>query len=271
VIETKTPEQIGKMLAAGQALADVIAELATSVAPGVSTGELDAIAERLIREKGAVPSFLGYRGFPASICASPNKVIVHGIPNREPLKEGDLLSVDVGLILNGWHADSAYTYPVGSISPKAARLIEVTKASLEAGIEQCQPGNRLTDISHAVQRVVEHAGFSVVPESLNNSIGRNLHEDPQIPNFGSPGRGPLIEPGMVFAIEPMVNAGGWRTRTLDDGWTVVTADGSLAVHVEHSIALCEDGVWVLTAPDGGRGRLGDLVAQAARTESPTQA
>ena len=246
MIERKTPEQIGKMLAAGQALADVIAELATSVAPGVSTGELDSIAERLIREKGAVPSFLGYRGFPASICASPNKVIVHGIPNREPLKEGDLLSVDVGLILNGWHADSAYTYPVGSISSKAARLIEVTKASLEAGIEQCQPGNRLTDISHAVQRVVEHAGFSVVREFVGHGIGRNLHEDPQIPNFGSPGRGPLIEPGMVFAIEPMVNAGGWRTRTLDDGWTVVTADGKLSAHFEHTVAVTPAGPLVLT-------------------------
>jgi len=225
MIETKTPEQIGKMLAAGQALADVIAELATSVAPGVSSAELDAVAERLIREKGAVPSFLGYRGFPASICASPNKVIVHGIPSREPLKEGDLLSVDVGLILDGWHADSAYTYPVGSISSKASRLIEVTKSSLEAGIEQCQPGNRLTDISHAIQRVIEHAGFSVVREFVGHGIGRNLHEDPQIPNFGSPGRGPLIEPGMVFAIEPMVNIGTHKTKVLDDGWSVMTADG----------------------------------------------
>jgi len=173
-------------------------------------------------------------------------VIVHGIPNQEPLKEGDVLSVDVGLILDGWHADSAHTYAVGTISSKATRLLDVTKASLEAGIEQCQPGNHLTDISHAVQRVVEHAGFSVVREFVGHGIGRNLHEDPQIPNFGSPGRGPLIEPGMVFAIEPMVNAGGWRTRTLDDGWTVVTADGKLSAHFEHTVAVTPAGPLVLT-------------------------
>ena len=246
MIQKKTPEQIQKMLVAGQALADVIAQLAGAVAPGVTSLELDAMAERLIRERGAVPSFLGYRGFPASICASPNKVIVHGIPSRTPLVEGDLLSVDVGLILDGWHADSAYTYPVGTISPKAARLLEVTEASLEAGIEQCQPGNRLSDVSHAVQRVVERAGFSVVREFVGHGIGRNLHEDPQIPNYGAPGKGPVIEPGMVFAIEPMVNAGGWRTRTLDDGWTVVTADGKLSAHFEHSVAVTPAGPLVLT-------------------------
>jgi methionyl aminopeptidase len=246
MIQKKTPEQIDKMLAAGQALAEVIAELATAVGPGVTPLELDTLAERLIRERGAVPSFLGYRGFPGSICASPNSVIVHGIPDATPLAEGDLLSVDVGLILDGWHADSAYTYPVGAVSKKASHLLEVTQASLEAGIEQCQPGNHLTDISHAVQRVVEHAGFSVVREFVGHGIGRNLHEDPQIPNFGPPGHGPVIEAGMVFAVEPMVNAGGWRTQTKDDGWTVVTADGSLSAHFEHTVAITPAGPLVLT-------------------------
>jgi methionyl aminopeptidase len=246
MIQKKSPEQIEKMLLAGQALADVINELKAAVAPGVTTLDLDALAERLIREKGAVPSFLGYRGFPGSICTSPNKVIVHGIPNDTPLAAGDLLSVDVGLILDGWHADSAHTYPVGPITPKAQRLLDVTQASLEAGIEMCRPGNRLTDISHAVQRVVEHEGFSVVREFVGHGIGRNLHEDPQIPNFGPAGRGPLIEAGMVFAIEPMVNAGGWRTRTLDDGWTVVTADGKLSAHFEHTVAVTPAGPLVLT-------------------------
>ncbi|HLI57345.1 MAG TPA: type I methionyl aminopeptidase [Actinomycetota bacterium] len=246
MIQKKTPDQILKMLTAGQALAEVIAELAGAVAPGMTLLDLDAMAEKLIRDRGAIPSFLGYRGFPGSICASPNKVIVHGIPDGTVLANGDVLSVDVGLILDGWHADSAHTYPVGQISAKASKLLEVTKESLDAGIAQCQPGKRLTDISHAVQRVVERAGFAVVREFVGHGIGRELHEDPQIPNFGPPGRGPLIEPGMVFAIEPMVNVGGWRTRTLDDGWTVITADGSLSAHFEHTVAITPEGPLVLT-------------------------
>lgn len=246
MIHKKTPEQIQSMLAAGQALAEVIAELGPAIVPGVTSRRLDAMAERLIRDRGGVPSFLGYRGFPGSVCASPNRVIVHGIPNDDKLAEGDLLSLDVGLILDGWHADSAHTYPVGRISSKARKLLDVTQASLDAGIEQCQPGNHLTDISHAVQRVVEKAGFSVVREFVGHGIGRNLHEDPQIPNFGPPGRGPVIEVGMVFAIEPMVNVGGWRTRTLEDDWTVVTADGSLSAHFEHSVAITPSGPLVLT-------------------------
>lgn len=246
MIKKKTPDQILKMLAAGQALAEVIAELAAEVAPGVTLLELDAMAEKLIRDRGAIPSFLGYKGFPGSICVSPNKVIVHGIPDGTVLAEGDVLSVDVGLILDGWHADSAHTYPVGEISSKARKLLDVTKESLDAGIDQCQPGKRLTDISHAVQRVVERAGFSVVREFVGHGVGRELHEDPQIPNFGPPGRGPVIEAGMVFAIEPMVNVGGWRTRTLDDGWTVITADGSLSAHFEHTVAITPEGPLVLT-------------------------
>lgn len=246
MILKKTPEQIDRMLAAGQALAQVIAELAPLVVPGVTTLELDAVAERLIRERGGVPSFLGYHGFPGSVCASPNHVIVHGIPDRTPLARGDLLSLDVGLILDGWHADSAFTYPVGTISAQAQRLLDVTQASLDAGIQQIQVGNHLSDISHAVQRVVEEAGYSVVREFVGHGIGRDLHEDPQIPNFGPPGRGPIIEAGMVFAIEPMVNAGGWRTRTLEDDWTVVTADRSLSAHFEHTVAVTPAGPLVLT-------------------------
>ena len=246
MIQKKTPEQIQKMLEAGQALAEVISELGPAIVPGVTSRQLDVVAEQLIRERGAVPSFLGYRGFPASVCASPNKVIVHGIPDDQALRDGDILSLDVGLILDGWHADSAHTYPVGKISPKARKLLDVTQASLQAGIDQCQPGGRLTDIGHAVQRVVEQGGFSVVREFVGHGIGRNLHEDPQIPNFGPPGRGPVIEAGMVFAIEPMVNVGGWRTRTLDDDWTVVTADGSLSAHFEHTVAITPSGPLVLT-------------------------
>ncbi|MGH2691044.1 MAG: type I methionyl aminopeptidase, partial [Actinomycetota bacterium] len=202
MIIKKTPKQIERMFAAGQALAEVIRLIGEAVRPGVSTSELDELAEQLIRERRGVPSFLGYRGFPGSICASPNEVIVHGIPDERVLKEGDVLSADVGLILDGWHADSAYTYAVGEIGSEAQRLLELTEASLYAGIDQCRPGNHLSDISHAVEEVVTEAGLSVVREFVGHGIGRQLHEDPQIPNFGPPGRGPLIEAGMVFAIEP---------------------------------------------------------------------
>ncbi|MGH2704834.1 MAG: type I methionyl aminopeptidase [Actinomycetota bacterium] len=246
MIIKKTPKQIERMFAAGQALAEVIRLIGEAVRPGVSTSELDELAEQLIRERRGVPSFLGYRGFPGSICASPNEVIVHGIPDERVLKEGDVLSADVGLILDGWHADSAYTYAVGEIGSEAQRLLELTEASLYAGIDQCRPGNHLSDISHAVEEVVTEAGLSVVREFVGHGIGRQLHEDPQIPNFGPPGRGPLIEAGMVFAIEPMVNAGGWKTRTLDDGWTVMTADGSLSAHFEHTVAVTPMGPHILT-------------------------
>ena len=246
MIQRKAPSQIGRMLAAGQALAEVIDLLAPLVVPGVSTREIDAEAERMIRERGAVPSFLGYHGFPASVCASPNHVIVHGIPSPAPLASGDILSLDVGLILDGWHADSAYTYPVGPISAEAQRLLDVNQAALEAGIAQAQVGRRVGDIGHAVQRVVEAAGYNVVREFVGHGVGRSLHEDPQIPNYGPPGKGPVLASGMVFAIEPMVNAGGWRTRTLDDGWTVETADRSLSAHFEHTVAVTAVGPMVLT-------------------------
>jgi len=249
VIIKKTPAQIEKMRKAGRALAEVHKDLQAAIAPGVKLDKLDKLAERSIRLRGAVPSFLGYRGYPASICASVNDVIVHGIPNGRRLQEGDIFSADLGLILDGWHADRAYTYPVGEIDPEAARLLEVTEKSLEAAIEQCRPGARLSDVSHAVQTVAEAAGFSVVREYAGHQIGREMHEgNIWVSNHGPRGRGPVLGPGMVFAIEPMVNAGGFETETLEDGWTVVTADGSLSAHFEHTVAITESGPQVLTAP-----------------------
>jgi methionyl aminopeptidase len=248
VIIKKTPTQIEKMERAGRVLAEVISELGQAVVPGVTLRELDEMADRSIRLRGAIPSFLGYRGFPASICASPNDVVVHGIPDDRELKEGDIFSADFGLILDGWHADSAYTFAVGEVPGEASRLLEVTVESLHAGIALCRPGQRLGDVGHAIEAVVHGAGFSVVREFVGHGIGRSLHEDPQVPNFGPAGRGPVLEEGWVLAIEPMVNMGGWRTRVLDDGWTVVTADHSLSAHFEHTVAVTADGPKVLTAP-----------------------
>ena len=247
VIIRKTPEQIEKMARAGKVLAEVIREMGATIRPGVTLRELDEMAERSMRLRGAVPSFLGYRGFPASICASPNEMVVHGIPDGRKLKEGDIFSADFGLILDGWHADSAYTFPVGRVSEEARRLLEVTQVSLAAGIACCRPGNRLSDIGNAIQRVVEEARFSVVREFVGHGIGRSMHEDPQVPNYGKPGRGPVLEEGWVLAIEPMVNAGGWETRLLDDNWGVVTADGSLSAHFEHTVAITSEGPRILTA------------------------
>lgn len=248
MIIKKTPEQIEKMFQAGRALASVVKQLRDAVLPGVTTAELDELARRLMTEKQATPSFLGYKGYPASICASPNDVIVHGIPTEQKLLEGDIVSVDFGLILDGWHADTAYTYPVGEVSDEAARLLEVTEKALAAGIEECRPENRLYDISAAIQEVVEKAGFSVVREYAGHQIGREMHEgEVQVPNYGRRGHGLWLEPGMVFAIEPMVNIGDWRTQVLDDGWAVVTADGSLSAHFEHTVAVTPAGPHVLTA------------------------
>ncbi|MDQ4148972.1 MAG: type I methionyl aminopeptidase [Actinomycetota bacterium] len=247
MIIKKTPSQIAKMERAGRMLAEVIAELGDAVKPGVMLKELDEMADRSIRLRGAVPSFLGYRGFPATICASPNEVVVHGIPGDQKLEEGDIFSADFGLILDGWHADSACTFAVGDIAPEARRLLEVTVQSLEAGIAQCRAGNRLGDVGHAIEEVVAKAGFSVVREFVGHGIGRSLHEDPQVPNFGEPGRGPMLEEGWVLAVEPMVTMGDWRTKILDDGWTVVTADSSLSAHFEHTVAVTSDGPKILTA------------------------
>lgn len=247
MILKKTPEQIEKMRRSGSALAEVHKIIADEIKPGVTTKQLDVLADGLIRERGGVPSFLGYRGYPASICTSLNEVVVHGIPGKRRLKEGDIISVDIGLILDGWHSDRAITYAVGAVSEEAKQLLEVTEESLAAAVLHCRRGRRLGDISHAVESVVERSGFSVVREYAGHQIGREMHEGGVwLPNFGPPGRGPVLDPGMAFAIEPMVNAGRWETRLLDDGWTVVTADGSLSAHFEHTVAVTEDGPLVLT-------------------------
>lgn len=248
MIILKSPSEIEKMRRAGRIVADTREKVVAAIRPGVTTAHLDAIAEERIREAGAVPNFKGYRGFPATICASINEQVVHGIPGKRVLKEGDLVSLDFGAIWEGWHADSAITVPCGEPpSGEAEKLVRVTEESLEAAISQVGEGNRLSDIGHAVQQVVEGAGFSVVREYVGHGIGQSLHEDPQIPNYGDPGRGPELRPGVVLAIEPMVNLGGWETRVLEDGWTVVTADGGLSAHFEHTVALTEAGPEVLTA------------------------
>ena len=244
----KSPEELDRMRRAGRVVAETITRLLGSVRPGATTAQLDRLAEDAIRSAGAEPSFKGYRGFPASICTSVNEQVVHGIPGSRTLREGDLLSLDVGAIWEGYHADSAVSTFVGEpSSAEAEKLVRVTEESLEAGISQIRPGGRLSDISHAVQEVAEGAGFSVVREYVGHGIGRSMHEDPQIPNYGPPGRGPELRPGLVVAVEPMVNLGGWETRVLADEWTVVTADGSLSAHFEHTIALTEDGAEVFTA------------------------
>ena len=237
------------MARAGRIVASTRERTLGAVRPGITTGELDAIAEMHIRSNGAVPSFKGYRGFPRSICASVNEELVHGIPGDRALREGDLLSLDFGAIWEGYHADSAVTVFVGGVPPsgEAEKLVRVTEEALEAGLSQVREGGRLSDIGHAVQQVVEGAGFGVVREYVGHGIGQRLHEDPPIPNYGDPGRGPELRPGMALAIEPMVTLGDWATRVLDDGWTVVTEDGSLCAHFEHTIVLTGGGPRVLTA------------------------
>jgi methionyl aminopeptidase len=248
MIIRKSPSEIDRMRQAGRVVAATILRLLEEVRPGITTGDLDRMAEELIRSEGAVPSFKGYRGFPASICTSLNEEIVHGIPGKRTLREGDLLSLDVGAIWEGYHGDSAVSVFVGEPpSDVAEKLLRVTEDALEAGIAQIRPGGRLSDISSAVEHLVEGAGFSVVREYVGHGIGQNLHEDPPIPNYGPPGRGPEMRPGLVVAVEPMVNVGGWETRLLEDGWTVVTADGSLSAHFEHTIVVTEDGPEVLTS------------------------
>jgi methionyl aminopeptidase len=249
VIAYKSAQEIDKMRRAGRIVAGTIDRVVAAVAPGRTTADLNAVAEAYIRERDATPSFLGYRGYPASICTSLNDEVVHGIPSKKrKLKEGDVLSLDFGAIWEGFHGDSAVTVFVGRPpSEEAVRLIRATEESLEAGISQVRPGGRLSDIGHAVEQVALGAGFQVVREYVGHGIGRAMHEDPQIPNYGDAGRGPELRPGLVLAIEPMVNAGGWRTRVLADEWTVVTEDGSLSAHFEHTVAVTEDGHEVLTA------------------------
>ena len=255
MIVYKSPEDLDRMRRAGRIVAGTIDRVLEAVRPKVSTAELDAVAEAYIQDQGATPSFMGYGGnggrapFPASICTSINEEIVHGIPSTErTVTEGDLLKLDFGAIWQGFHGDSAVTVIVGDPpSAEADKLVRVTEEALEAGIAQIRPGGRLSDIGAAVEQVARGAGFQVVREYVGHGIGRHMHEEPQIPNYGRPGRGPVLKPGLVVAVEPMVNVGGWETRVLLDGWTVVTEDGSLSAHFEHTIAVTEDGHEVLTA------------------------
>jgi methionyl aminopeptidase len=244
----RSRDEIKKMRKAGRVVAEMHDRTRAAAKPGVTTLDLDKVARGVLERRGARSNFLNYHGFPAVICTSPNDMIVHGIPGGYVLKEGDILSIDCGAIIEGWHGDAAFTMPIGDVAPEALKLIEVTEESLRKAIEQMVDGNRLSDIGHAVQTVAEAAGYSVVREYVGHAIGLAMHEEPQVPNYGPPGRGPKLRPGMVFAIEPMVNMGGPGTRTLEDGWSVVTADGSLSCHVEHTIAITDDGPEVLTVP-----------------------
>lgn len=246
MIVKKTQAQIDKMAAAGDILVRTLELVEGKIRPGVTTQELDEAAERFIRSQGAVPAFKGYRGFPGSICASPNAMVVHGIPGRYRLERGDILSVDVGVVLDGWVADAARTFPVGPIVPVAQKLLDTTEGALFAAVPQCVAGHRLGDVSHAIQQHVEAEGFSIIRSLVGHGIGREMHEDPQIPNYGPPGRGPRLEEGMVLAIEPMVTAGRHQVRMADDHWSIFTQDGSLAAHFEFTIAITADGPRVLT-------------------------
>jgi methionyl aminopeptidase len=250
MIILKSPDEIDRMRKAGRIVAHTIERLVEDVRPGMSTEDLDRQAEAIIRAEGALPSFKGYRGFPATICTSLNEEVVHGIPSaKRQIVPGDILKLDVGCIWDGYHADSAVSLFVGGMppTPEADKLVRVTEESLNAGIEALRAGSRLSDVGYAVQQVAEGAGFSCVREYAGHGVGRALHEDPQVPNYGDAGRGPVVRPGLVIAIEPMVNVGTWRTRVLPDRWTVVTADGSLSAHFEHTIAITEDRIEVLTA------------------------
>jgi methionyl aminopeptidase len=246
MIVRKSPEDIEKMAAAGAIHARCMKLIASKIREGVTTAELDEAAEKFIRSQGAIPSFKGYRGFKGSICASPNHMVVHGIPGPYKLKRGDILSVDIGVTKDGWVADGAVTFPVGEVTPVAEKLLDVTRTSLFAAVEQCRPGNRLGDISHAVQKTVESEGMSVVRSLVGHGIGRDMHEDPQLPNYGEPGKGIPLEEGMVLAVEPMTTAGRHMVRMGDDGWAIFAQDGSLAAHFEFTVAITADGPRVLT-------------------------
>ncbi|MBU2489947.1 MAG: type I methionyl aminopeptidase [Proteobacteria bacterium] len=250
MVVLKSSWEIAKLEAANQIVAKVLAAVSAQVAPGADTLGLNELAERMCREAGAVPAFLGYRGYPYSLCVSVNQEVVHGFPSRRKLKSGDIVSMDFGALLDGFYGDSAITVPVGQVSDQAELLLDATRLALEQGIAAAVVGNRLSDIGHAVQSVVEQAGFSVVRKFVGHGIGRELHEEPQIPNYGRPGRGIRLLEGMTLAIEPMVNAGGHDVKVLEDGWTAVTTDGSLSAHFEHTIAILESGPKVLSAPGG---------------------
>jgi methionyl aminopeptidase len=250
MIVRKSNAELERMARAGEVVAETIELIGEHLRPGITTAELDRLADEHIRSRGGVPTFKGYRGYPASICVSPNEMIVHGIPGAYSLEEGDIVSVDVGVTREGFVADSAYTFPVGEVSAEAERLLEAGQAALAAGIEQARVGNHLSDISHAVQRATEEAGFTVVRALVGHGVGRTMHEDPQIPNFGPPGRGPELLPGMTLAIEPMINAGSSEIVVLEDRWSIVTEDGSLSAHFEHTVAITDEGPRILTAAKG---------------------
>ncbi|GGH40023.1 type I methionyl aminopeptidase [Paenibacillus segetis] len=249
MIICKSETELGFMREAGRIVAETHRLMAQSIEPGITTGELDQIADKYIRSQGAVPSFKDYNGFPYSICASVNEELVHGFPGKRKLNEGDIISIDIGAEYRGFHGDSAWTYPVGKISDEAKRLLEVTEGSLFAGLALVKPDVRLFTVSHAIQQYIENAGYSVVREYVGHGIGSKLHEEPQIPNYGTPDRGPRLKPGMVLAIEPMVNVGKRYVRTLEDNWTVVTVDGSLCAHFEHTVAVTPDGMEIFTKLD----------------------
>lgn len=248
MIIRKSAREIAIMREAGRIAARVHEALREAIRPGVETRELDALADRLIREAGGVPTFKGYHDFPASICTSINEEVVHGIPSSRRLREGDIIAIDLGVTYRGYVGDCAYTWPVGEVSDEARRLLQVTQEALWLAIEQCRPGRHLGDIGHAVQQYVEAAGFSVVREYVGHGVGASMHEDPQVPNYGQPGTGVVLRPGMVLAVEPMVNAGTWEVRVLPDRWTVVTADGRYSAHFEHTVAITEGDPLILTLP-----------------------
>jgi methionyl aminopeptidase len=251
VIALRTADELARIRAACLVVHDVLEELARAAAPGVTTADLDRLAAEATRARGAAPAFLGYHGYPASLCISVNDEVVHGIPSpRRALRDGDVVGLDFGVVLDGFFGDAARTVAVGAPSPQAARLMAAARDGLAAGISAARPGGRVGDIGAAVQRLVEARGFSVVREFVGHGIGRRLHEPPHVPNFGRPGTGELLRPGMVLAIEPMVNAGGPEVEILDDGWTAVTADGSLSAHFEHTVAVTENGPEILTLPPG---------------------
>lgn len=242
----KSPEEVEKIYRASQIVAQTLEILGTHVKPGITTKELDKVAEEEIRKAGAIPAFKGYRGFPATLCVSVNEEIVHGIPSQRRLKEGEIVGLDLGAIWQGFYGDAARTFAVGSATEAAVRLVDVTEQSLSLAIEQCKPGNRIGDIGHAVQSFAEKNGYSVVRDFVGHGIGRNLHEEPQVPNYGNRGQGPRLKPGLVIAIEPMVCAGRAEVDVLSDDWTAVTRDGSLSAHFEHSVAITENGPWILS-------------------------
>jgi methionyl aminopeptidase len=242
----RSPEEIDKIRASNAIVAEVLEGLKELIKPGVSTEELDTYAERMTKEKGAEPAFKGYMGYPSSLCTSVNSEVVHGIPSDRVLEEGDIISMDFGTLYNGYYGDAAITVAVGAVTPVAERLMETTREALHKGIHEAKVGNRLGDISAAVQTHVENAGFSVVRDFVGHGIGSKLHEEPQIPNFGVPGRGIELKSGMVFAIEPMVNEGTYKVKVLKDGWTVVTLDGKLSAHFEHTIAITDNGPVILS-------------------------